>query len=271
MDKIAICAIFKDEARYLLEWIAFHKLIGVDFFVLYDNNSTDGGSDLIRKSVFARNVTLIDWPERPGQLSAYQHFCDNLASRFTWAAFIDIDEFIVPVSGGSIRDLLMRKTYANHSAILLQWLVFGPSGHQKRPDGLVMENYDRRLPYDRAVNHHVKSLVRTKHVQNVGSTPHIINVSGSTCNTRGEVVYSYAAQSAECHDVMSVYHYYTKSAEDWDLKRRRGKADALDPLATPYDNAVFEVMSYDATVHDISAKRFIPRLHALLQANGAGR
>ena len=97
------------------------------------------------------------------------------------------------------------------------------------------------------------------------------DVSGSTCNTRGEVVYSYAAQSAECHDVMSVYHYYTKSAEDWDLKRRRGKADALDPLATPYDNAVFEVMSYDATVHDISAKRFIPRLHALLQANGAGR
>ena len=24
MDKIAVCAIFKDEAPYLLEWLAFH-------------------------------------------------------------------------------------------------------------------------------------------------------------------------------------------------------------------------------------------------------
>ena len=69
MDKIAVCAIFKDEAPYLLEWIAFHKMIGVDLFVLYDNGSTDGGPELIRRSSFARNVTLIEWSDRPGQMS----------------------------------------------------------------------------------------------------------------------------------------------------------------------------------------------------------
>ena len=40
MDKIAVCAIFKDEAPYLLEWLAFHRMIGVDLFVLYDNGSS---------------------------------------------------------------------------------------------------------------------------------------------------------------------------------------------------------------------------------------
>ena len=40
MDKIAACAIFKDEAPYLLEWLAFHRMIGVDLFVLYDNGSS---------------------------------------------------------------------------------------------------------------------------------------------------------------------------------------------------------------------------------------
>ena len=80
MDKIAICAIFKDEAPYLLEWIAFHKMVGVDLFVLYDNGSTDGGPDLIRRSSFARNVTLIEWPDRPGQISAYRHFHANHAT-----------------------------------------------------------------------------------------------------------------------------------------------------------------------------------------------
>ena len=50
--QIAICAIFKDEAPYLLEWLAFHKMIGVDLFFLYDNGSSDGGSELIRRSEF---------------------------------------------------------------------------------------------------------------------------------------------------------------------------------------------------------------------------
>jgi hypothetical protein len=48
MDKIAVCALFKDEAPYLLEWLAFHRMIGVDLFVLYDNGSSDGGADLVR-------------------------------------------------------------------------------------------------------------------------------------------------------------------------------------------------------------------------------
>jgi hypothetical protein len=65
MLKIAVCAIFKDEASYLLELIAFHRMIGVDLFVLYDNGSTDGGAELVRRSSFARNVTLVEWADRP--------------------------------------------------------------------------------------------------------------------------------------------------------------------------------------------------------------
>ena len=84
-------------------------MIGVDLFVLYDNGSSDGGGDLIRAVQFARNVTIIGWQERPGQLSAYNHFRHKpRARRFTWAAFIDIDEFIMPLDGSSIRDILMR-------------------------------------------------------------------------------------------------------------------------------------------------------------------
>jgi hypothetical protein len=109
--KIGICAIFKDEAPYLLEWIAFHRMIGVDLFVLYDNGSSDGGGELIRRSSFNRNVTLIDWPERPGQLAAYDHFRINHATRFEWAEFIYVDEFIMPLNSSSIRHILMRKFY----------------------------------------------------------------------------------------------------------------------------------------------------------------
>lgn len=262
MDKLVICAIFKDEAPYLLEWIAFHKMVGFDLFVLYDNGSTDGGPDLIRRSSFARNVTLLEWPDRPGQLSAYRHFHANYAKDFTWAAFIDLDEFIMPVSGSSIRDILTRKIYDKYSDILLNWLVFGDSGHQRRPDGLVIENFTARFPDGAEVNRHVKSLVRTRDLLRIGSTPHIFDCARPTCNARGETVMSYAMQPTACHDVMVINHYFTKSVEEWEFKRRRGRGDSLEP----YDDRIFSDVQKQCTVQDTSALRFVPRLRALLGA-----
>jgi|SRR5579871_2432700 len=260
MDKIAVCAIFKDEAPYLLEWLAFHKIVGVDLFVLYDNGSTDGGPDLIRRSSFARNVKLIEWPDRPGQISAYRHFHANYAHDFTWAAFIDLDEFIVPLAGASIREILMRKIYEPYADILLNWLIFGPSGHDKQPSGTVIENFTLRIPEGADANRHVKSLVRTKDLVRIGSTPHIFDCARPTCNARGEKVMSYAMQPTACHDVMVINHYFTKSAEEWEFKRKRGRGDSLDP----YGDKIFADVRAQATIPDPRALRFMPRLKALL-------
>jgi O-antigen biosynthesis protein len=262
MDKIAVCAIFKDEAPYLLEWIAFHRMIGVDLFVLYDNGSSDGGPDLIRRSSFARNVTLIEWSDRPGQISAYRHFHEHYARDFTWAAFIDLDEFIMPFSGSSIRDILIRKVYEPYADILLNWLIFGPSGHDRRPVGPVIENFTWRIPEDADANRHVKSLVRTKDLLSIGTTPHIFDCARPTCNARGETVMSYAMQPTACHDVMTINHYFTKSVEEWEFKQRRGRGDSLDP----YNDRIFSDVRKQSTVQDTRALRFVPRLRAVLGA-----
>ncbi len=262
MDKIAICAIFKDEAPYLLEWLAFHRMIGVDLFVLYDNGSSDGGAGLVRNSSFARNVTLIDWPERPGQLSAYNHFRIHHAARFTWAAFIDIDEFIMPLAGSSIRPILMRPAYERYAQVLLQWLVFGPSGHERRPEGLVTEHYTRRLPETAKASRHVKPIVRPHMLCGIDHTPHTAECNGPACNSSGMEVLSYAIQPTECHEVMVVHHYFTKSQEDWQIKRRRGRGDLLEQ----YQDRIFSDVAAEALVEDTRGRRFVPRLRALLQA-----
>ena len=36
-----ICAIVKDEGRYIREWLAYHNAIGFEHFYIYDNESTD--------------------------------------------------------------------------------------------------------------------------------------------------------------------------------------------------------------------------------------
>ena len=39
--KVGICAIIKDcYEPYLLEWLVYHRSIGVDLFFIYDNEST---------------------------------------------------------------------------------------------------------------------------------------------------------------------------------------------------------------------------------------
>lgn len=38
---LSICAIFRNEADYLKEWIEFHRLVGVEHFFLYNNFSED--------------------------------------------------------------------------------------------------------------------------------------------------------------------------------------------------------------------------------------
>src|SRR4051794_18371246 len=84
-----VVAIFKDEGPYLAEWIMFHRLQGFDNFILFDNESTDGGAQVAR----LLGAEVIFWPGKAQQLPAYNHAMHELP-RGSWAAFIDVDEYL---------------------------------------------------------------------------------------------------------------------------------------------------------------------------------
>src|SRR5919204_208118 len=44
---LSACAIYRDEAPYLREWIEFHGLVGVQRFFLYDDGSTDHHDEVL--------------------------------------------------------------------------------------------------------------------------------------------------------------------------------------------------------------------------------
>lgn len=260
MGPVGICGIFKDEADDLLEWIAYHIAIGFDHIVLYDNGSTDGGAQRVSSSPLAQFVTFIDWPPLPGQLPAYTHFCEHLSGAFEWAAFTDIDEFIHPLEGLSIKEVLPR--YRHCSGVLVEWLTFGPSGHSRRPAGLVLENYDFRLPDDSPRCRMVKSIVKPSEIISVGDGPHVFRVKGDLCNSRGQVVPPFA-QLPECHDVLVINHYYTRSKEDWVFKKRRGAVMYPENLQY-YRDQDFDQHASAAVVHDERIKRFVPLVKRVL-------
>ena len=100
---MSICTIVKNEALYILEWIAFHKAIGVDHFYIYDNQSTDATVNILIRLERAGLVTLTAWPNSTPavvasglgpQVPAYNDFL-KFRDQTEWVGYIDIDEFVV--------------------------------------------------------------------------------------------------------------------------------------------------------------------------------
>ena len=121
---------FKDEAVYLKEWIEFHRMVGVDHFYLYDNNSSDDYANVIRKYQEAGVVTLIHWPEEHAQVAGYEDCIRRFQGESDWIGFIDVDEFLVPVAEESLVSFLDR--FSNKPAVLVYWRFFGSGGMLSR-------------------------------------------------------------------------------------------------------------------------------------------
>lgn len=138
--KVSICAIFKNEAKYLKEWIEYHKIIGVDHFYLYNNFSDDNYLEILQKYIDEGIVTLIEWPVKQGQIAAYKDCIIKYKIETNWIGFIDIDEFVVPKKENNINDFLNK--YKKIPSVLIYWKVFGTSGLKERDENsLVVESF----------------------------------------------------------------------------------------------------------------------------------
>ena len=136
---LACCVIYRDEAHYLPEWLRFHERAGVEHFFLYDNGSSDEHRDVIAGTLPPERWTLIDWPGMGVQRSAYQHCLENFGADCRWLAFIDVDEFLFSPTGRDLRQEL--EDFTDVPAVAVNAFLFGSSGHEARPPGLVTQSY----------------------------------------------------------------------------------------------------------------------------------
>lgn len=134
--KVSICAIFKNEAKYLKEWIVYNKTVGVEHFYLYNNNSTDNYESILEEFIKSGVVTLIDWPMQQGQMAAYNDCVEKFSEESNWIGFLDLDELVVPIKYDNIYDFL--KLHNNKPSVLLYWKMFCTSGHISRNHNKLM-------------------------------------------------------------------------------------------------------------------------------------
>jgi hypothetical protein len=224
--ELAVGAIFKNEARFLHEWLTFHCGIGVGHFYLYDNGSTDNFRDVLAPWISAGSVTLIDWPGTARQVPAYNHCIRRFRAEARWIAFIDVDEFLFSPGTRDIRPILAE--YRDLPALFVYWVVFGSSGHVSRPDGPIIEAYTRRQqPQDGQVLGKVVVNPRLVRQMIIHTAKTWVGEPRDECRrTIPDLEHGHATFSGER---LRINHYWSKSIEDLNEKVRRGRASTAEP------------------------------------------
>lgn len=161
---LAICAITRNDAPYLKEWVNFHLHQGVEHIYIYDNLSEDHPEIALKDYIKKGFVEIIKWDvdhkTRKEWLScqtgAYTHCAKARKNTVKWCAFLDTDEFLFCPSGQKIPDFL--KQFSTYDQLAVSWLIFGTSNVQKAQPGKLAQELLFRNEVDKS--HNCKSIVR---------------------------------------------------------------------------------------------------------------
>lgn len=258
MHYASLCAIVKDEDSDIREWLAYHLAVGFEHVLIYDNNSRIPLRTTLKDLVSAGLVTVVDWPlTRAQQLSAYHHALRNWESATRWLAFIDVDEFILPLQHDDIRDFLDE--YGMYGGVGAHWSRFGSNGHVRRPAGTVLANYTQSM----GLSPRIKSIVQPAQVLRPVSAHHFAFRPGSWCVNEDKVpVMDF--MSYPLGEMIRINHYYYKSQQDFQDKIDRGlvtqmKSGAQRTMQRFYDHLAEQAFP------DSHILRFLPRMQEFME------
>ncbi|MBE9604755.1 glycosyltransferase family 2 protein [Acetobacteraceae bacterium H6797] len=237
--RLAVGAIVKNEAPYLLEWISWHRAIGVTHFFIADNDSIDETTEILRALQKARLVRRIAFPGRLHkipQFDAYDHILQRAAGRFDWVALIDADEFIAPATDEDDLPATLAGLPADVGAVALNWAIFGSSGLRAASGEPVFQRFLHRATQDidesrmAYGNRLYKSIIRTAAYGGGILNPHHPRIAKGFRYARMSGADLPLREPGISADVdwrgFRLNHYMIKSWAEFVLKKQgRGRAD----------------------------------------------
>lgn len=167
--RCVICAIAKNENRYIVEWLKYHISIGFDHIFLYDNNDVYGERiEWVLTPEVIPYVTIFDVRGKKYIQKEIYNVC-YYSYEFDWCAFIDIDEFITFTSESKFKKITeFLSDKKQYDAVHLNWKCYGDGGVLNSQDSSVISRFkepiepiDFKCMYDFPENNHIKSIVKS--------------------------------------------------------------------------------------------------------------
>ncbi|XP_044510858.1 glycosyltransferase family 92 protein RCOM_0530710-like [Mangifera indica] len=134
--------------KYLKEWVMYHSRIGVEKFILYDNDSDDDLGTVVQElNEQGFNVTTFLWLWPKTQEAGFSHNALYLKDSCKWMMYFDVDEFLFspswfkePQPSPHLLQSLLPKN-PSVGEVSFQCHDFGPSGQTSHPAGGVTQGY----------------------------------------------------------------------------------------------------------------------------------
>lgn len=256
---------FRDEAKFLDEWISFHVNQGVSHFYLYNDDSTDGYVDVLEVWI-ARGLVTLRNTNGLSQEDTYLRFTEEFGNHHDWVAFIDIDEFLfAKLEKNSLPRELNR--YKRYSGVVIFWILFGSSGIRSLEGKSVIKTLTNGLRFPKSKSEvravlntwrnikqdtvltgnpvQFKSILRSDKVMKPGI--HFAHeLEGKNVDVNQKVVEPSLLQDQikqgkylPRQGRIVLYHYWSRSIEDMELKankpgasqaKREGKRESLEQV-----------------------------------------
>ncbi|MEO0939694.1 MAG: glycosyltransferase family 2 protein [Pseudomonadota bacterium] len=272
-----IVGCMKNEAPYIIEWVAYHRSMGVDNFLIYTNDCSDGTSEILDRLQamgILQHRNNDGWKgNSPQQYALNQSLKEPVIQNADWIIHIDVDEFInVRTGNGTLQDFFAAVPGATNVA--MTWRLFGHNGVTALRDDFVIDQFDACAPaycpkphtvwgfktmfanigaYEKISCHRPNKLVDDKKAQ-----VKWVNGSGHDMTREARDNGWRSSKKSIGYDLIQLNHYALRSAESFLIKRQRGRALHVDRSI----GINYWIRMDWSDFRDITIKRNLPRLRA---------
>ncbi|AXI46133.1 glycosyl transferase family 2 [Sulfitobacter sp. SK012] len=149
MTHLAILCV-RNEAAFLLEWLAHHRAVGFNDFLVFSNDCDDGTDLVLDRLAEMGQLTHIrnDGPYDKGgiQFTALKAAAKlDQVKNADWILPLDIDEF-VNIHVGDHTLSALHAAVPDATAITLTWRLFGSAGQVRYSDAPMTETFTQCAP-----------------------------------------------------------------------------------------------------------------------------
>ena len=225
---LAMCVIVRDEPFDLPEWINHYRGLGADAFYIFDHNSSVPLYTALQPIASDNHISYRYFNHFPSnsstQVAVYNTCIRNYGDKHQFIGFFDSDEYIIQKKGAKPFVDFLRQ-HEDVGALAVNWRQFGSSGHIQRPVGRVVDNYLFCYAADDPNNKHVKLIGNTQYIDRM-ETPHsaLYTYEKFAVSENMERVDGPFSETISFQKYV-LYHYVTRSLEDFKRKMARGSAN----------------------------------------------